>query len=486
MKFGFSSLTLLSALFVVVVHSSSSYVPPPVQGFVPQSFAKLSPASPRFRKSAAAGTSSSSSAAGVGEDDIRGGGGGSSAFEGGGTATIPNEVFNLVKSIVGSGVLSLPYGVAVFGNAPSAIIPALAIIGIMGGLSAYTFGLIARVCKNTNTVSYSDAWDATVGKRFAPLIAFSCFFDCFAGALSYSMILADSGVNLVKGAGIAVTRTQSLLTVTSLVLLPLCLMKNLNSLAPFSLVGIASMLYITLAMGIRWWAKSYAPGGAFFASQLTPPVFGNLGAKAALSLQVLIITSMLTNAYIAHFNAPKFLKELKNNTMGRFSQVIAWSFAITVAIYAAATAFGFLTFGAASNGFILNNYSTQDKLMSLASGAVTVSITTSYPLIFTGARDGLLDFLNIPQDKRDNSLINKATLAMLAVITLGASKLTDLGLVASLGGATFGTALVFVYPAIMFLKQQKKTTRETVPAVLLGIFGLCAGAVATVLALKGL
>ena len=28
----------------------------------------------------------------------------------GGTATIPNEIFNLVKSIVGAGVLSLPAG----------------------------------------------------------------------------------------------------------------------------------------------------------------------------------------------------------------------------------------------------------------------------------------------------------------------------------------------------------------------------------------
>jgi hypothetical protein len=36
----------------------------------------------------------------------RGGEGG----ESGGTATIPNEVFNLIKSIVGAGVLSLPAG----------------------------------------------------------------------------------------------------------------------------------------------------------------------------------------------------------------------------------------------------------------------------------------------------------------------------------------------------------------------------------------
>ena len=31
-----------------------------------------------------------------------------------GTATIPNEVFNLVKSIVGAGVLSLPAGMFLF------------------------------------------------------------------------------------------------------------------------------------------------------------------------------------------------------------------------------------------------------------------------------------------------------------------------------------------------------------------------------------
>jgi amino acid permease len=150
-----------------------------------------------------------------------------------GTATIPNEVFNLVKSIVGAGVLSLPAGIAAFGNAPSALLPATALITLIGGISAYTFSLIARVCAATDTSSYSDAWDVTVGKSTSSLIAFSCFIDCFAGNLSYSMILADTFQALATGMGIALTRTQSLLGITSLVLLPLCFLKNLSSLAPF-------------------------------------------------------------------------------------------------------------------------------------------------------------------------------------------------------------------------------------------------------------
>jgi hypothetical protein len=38
------------------------------------------------------------------------GGGGGEAVSTAGTATIPDEIFNLVKSIVGAGVLSLPAG----------------------------------------------------------------------------------------------------------------------------------------------------------------------------------------------------------------------------------------------------------------------------------------------------------------------------------------------------------------------------------------
>lgn len=299
------------------------------------------------------------------------------------------------------------------------------------------------------------------------------------------MILADSISNLLASIGVAATRTQSLMGVTGFILLPLCLMKNLASLAPFSLVGIIGMLYTTFAMAIRYFSGAYAPGGKFLATALTAPVFGNAGAAAAMSAKTLILTSMLSNAYIAHFNAPKYLAELKNNTMGRFTQVIAWSFGSSVALYSIITALGFLTFGASSNGLILNNYSTQDLLMSFSRVAVCLSVTGSYPLLFDGTRDGLLDLFKVPKEKRTNSLFNKVTLGVLAGTTLVASKLTDLGLVASLGGATFGTALVFIYPTIMFLKSQKgEKTKETNLAKVIAVLGVVMGALGTKLALN--
>ena len=46
--------------------------------------------------------------------EMSGGESGEAAMSTEGTATIPDEVFNLVKSIVGAGVLSLPAGVSLF------------------------------------------------------------------------------------------------------------------------------------------------------------------------------------------------------------------------------------------------------------------------------------------------------------------------------------------------------------------------------------
>jgi Transmembrane amino acid transporter protein len=135
----------------------------------------------------------------------------------------------------------------------------------------------------------------------------------------------------------------------------------------------------------------------------------------------------------------------------------------------------------------LNNYSTKDLVASFCRIAVAISVTFSFPLIFTGTRDGLLDLFKVKNDKRNDGLINKVTIGLMIAVTALASQLKDLGLVASIGGATFGTALVYVYPIIMFIRSQKgKSTKETIPAALIGIVGLAMGCIGTVFACKGL
>jgi Transmembrane amino acid transporter protein len=109
----------------------------------------------------------------------------------------------------------------------------------------------------------------------------------------------------------------------------------------------------------------------------------------------------------------------------------------------------------------------------------------SYPIVFIGARDGLLDLFKLSQDKRDDGLLNKLTVGMIAVVTAMAAKLTDLGLVASVGGATFGTALVFVYPALMLRKLKKNKGVECAIAGVIALLGLIMGGIGTYLSFQG-
>lgn len=150
--------------------------------------------------------------------------------------------------------------------------------------------LIARVCKMTGATSYADAWDKTRGTKTAWIVALSSALDCFMGNLSYSMILADSIRDLLSTFSIVTTRTRSLIGVTTLILLPLCMVKNLATLAPFSLLGITGMAYTSFAIGMRYFGGAYAEGGRFAADVAAnlQPSFGTVGASGVMSPNSLI------------------------------------------------------------------------------------------------------------------------------------------------------------------------------------------------------
>ena len=374
------------------------------------------------------------------------------AASGSGTATIPNEVFNLVKNIVGAGVLSLPAGVAAFGNAPSALIPALSLIAVIGCLSAFGFACIGKVCAYTGATSYREAWEKTVGPSTSWIPASSATFMTFSACLAYSMILADTFAALLRRPA---QRKLVLMGITTFILLPLCWMKELSSLAPFSLLGVMGMGFTAIAMTLRYLDGSYQTGSKLLESvaEGLRPSFGMDGWQSVFRPSALILVSMLSTAYMCHFNASKFYLELRNNTLPRYHQVVGYSFGISILLMGFLTAMGFLTFGANSDGLVLNNYAAGDVWIGASRIAVALSLVFSYPLAFQGCRDGVLDLLKVPPSKRSNATLNVTTVAVLALLTLLAATLTDVSFVLSFGGATLGNLLTYIYPAIMYYKM---------------------------------
>lgn len=166
-----------------------------------------------------------------------------------------------------------------------------------------------------------------------------------------------------------------------------------------------------------------------------------------------VLVSMLATAYEAHFNAPLFYRELRDNTLPRYNKMVSASFLASVVTMTAVTAFGFLTFGGSSSGYILNNYANSDRLAALARIFVASSIVFSYPLCFVGLRDGIREMRGVmPEETRGRTAWTIGLLGFTSLISL---KLTDLGFVNSFCGALVGSGIIYVFPSFMFLRAAR-------------------------------
>ncbi|KAL7544343.1 hypothetical protein ACHAWF_009787 [Thalassiosira exigua] len=306
-----------------------------------------------------------------------------------------------------------------------------------------------------------------VGASTAWIPGASSVIKTFLAILAYSMVLGDTFSSLFKTVGMTVSREAALVGLTVTVLLPLCLLKDLSSLAPFSIAGTLGMLYTAVAMAIRYFDGSYANPESGFATDIAEslrPAIGTKGASAVFSSKAFILVCTLSTAYMAHFNAPKFYQELEDNTIPRWNTVVATSFSVGILFFIGIAAMGFATFGGACNGYILNNYSTKDSIIGLSRATVAFALVFTYPLAFVGCRDNLLALLKVPKEDRTDAKLNNLTYLILATVTAAALKITDLSFIMAFGGATLGNALIYVFPALMFRSAVKKMGEDATTA----------------------
>lgn len=53
--------------------------------------------------------------------------------------TVGRSIFNLIKNVVGAGILAIPGGVTAFSQSRAAVVPTVAMIVALGSMSGYCF-----------------------------------------------------------------------------------------------------------------------------------------------------------------------------------------------------------------------------------------------------------------------------------------------------------------------------------------------------------
>jgi len=333
---------------------------------------------------------------------------------------------------------------------------------MVAALSGYTFSLVGRMSLDNGAKTMGEVWEREIGRQSSWIIDSSTFVFTMGCCLTFSIVLGDFLSSLAQSVGATgwlATRQTSILGVTLSALYPLSLMESLESLAPMSIAGVVGLVGTAIYMIAMCFTSHYKlPYGQFLSSVPLLPSFGT--RKGFNPLSSLILGSMLANAFLAHYSAPDFIRSLKQNdkVVDKFKTLTAVGFGMTSIINTIVMVTGFLTFGGNTVGVILNNYSTQDLGASICRVLSSISILGAFPLLLRPGQTALNNLLF--KDKEPSKSTNRGiTTILVAMLTGGAMVMKNAGLIVSFNGALMGSAIIYIFPSMMFLANEERGTK---------------------------
>ncbi|MES1909030.1 MAG: hypothetical protein MHM6MM_001843 [Cercozoa sp. M6MM] len=328
------------------------------------------------------------------------------AFDDVGVASLPGSVANVVKNVIGSGILSLPFAFRLAG-----LWPGLLLFLLCWVLSIATYLILAKCAQEAAersaakgvafSYSYKDVMAAAKGPRWAIAVDYTISILSIISCTSYIVLIGDYGaaMNLVCSPDTLCTnRAVQQLVVAVGILLPLCLLRDLSPLKYMSVVGLLAVVYTAVFVVVTddtgdsvpedrkldWWN---------------------------FDVQLFESVSLLNATFSSHYNAPRFYAELKNRSIKRFRALTVSAYGLVAVLSGVVGVGAYATFGRATKGNILLSYSEDNVGAVVARLATLVSIMGTFALVFNAGRvatSNLLVRLLNRIDRRDDSAINSS------------------------------------------------------------------------------
>jgi len=404
-----------------------------------------------------------------------------------GNASFATSVFNLANNVAGAGLLTLAAGKA---SGATGWVPSVVICVGLAFMSGRTFTLIGKACELTGERTFKGLWTQAFGPSTAYVVDSIVFLQCFISSTIYIGLLGDIFSAILRTTSIShqyTSRTSVIIILATTVLFPLNLIKNLSALAFTSILGLAAVLYTVFFMIYRSIDGSYSTntktiGRFLLDNTITKPSFTQ-SSLFNLDLRSLVLISNLGLAFIAHYNAPTYYREMKNATNASFSRMVYTAYLILALIYVATMTTGYATFGDSSRGNILLSYHPSDYLATLARVSTGLSVVFGFPLVSNGAREGFKNASAALGYRAPGREGNHGWLVvgMLVGACMVAVAVEDVKVIAGFSGAAMGSFLVYVCPTVIYLRivgrvfgvgsgEYKRAVRWNVGFVPFGVF----------------
>ncbi|KAG7394346.1 hypothetical protein PHYBOEH_005278 [Phytophthora boehmeriae] len=304
------------------------------------------------------------------------------------TATAPSAIFNLVSTIIGGGILSLPFAFDKCG-----LVVALVFMIIAASASTFSLYVIVSCSRRGSAASYEEvvrkALGARAGRITVVLLVLLTFLTLVAYVILTKDLVGSLGSQFLYGRALSVAEQNVLTIVCVLLVSPALLAQSMDALRFTSVFSLVSVLVLAIAITIRAVDVVFKQKDILdVESEPVIPVklVPTTWVDAAYAFPIISVS------FLCHFNVLPVYRELHKPTRHRLKKIVGatmfstWMFYMLVGIMG--YLFAFQQKGGVQ-GDILNNFSDDDPLVNLGRLGLLVTIQLSLPLIIQPCRSNL-------------------------------------------------------------------------------------------------
>uniref|UniRef100_H3DGG1 Putative sodium-coupled neutral amino acid transporter 11 n=1 Tax=Tetraodon nigroviridis TaxID=99883 RepID=H3DGG1_TETNG len=346
--------------------------------------------------------------------------------------------FNFINSIIGSGIIGLPYALNQAG------LPlGLLVLLVVAFITDYSIILLIKGGNLSGTNSYQALVQRTFGFPGFLLLSVLQFLYPFIAMISYNITTGDTLTKVfqrIPGVGpghILAERHCVILLSTAVFTLPLSLYRNIEKLGKVSLLSMGLTLAVLITVIVR-------------AATLAPQILPTKDAWVFAKANAIQAAGIMSFAFICHHNSFLIYGSLEEPSIASWTRVTHVSVGSAVIISAAFAVAGYSTFTGFTQGDIFENYCRDDNLATFGRFCFGLSIVTTFPLECFVTREVVSNLVCC----RELTRVEHAGLTVLIVSVCTSMSLAFecLGVVLELNGVLSATPLIFIIPSACFLK----------------------------------
>lgn len=283
---------------------------------------------------------------------------------------------NLVNSIVGAGIIGIPYAIKQAGFVVGIVL--LIAVAYMTDKSLRMLIELASFSpklKNLGVLTYEDMMSIPFGRSGRLFVLFNMFVLAYGAMVAYLLIIKDT-VPVVLGIEGAdeddfVAREVTMIFTSLLIVVPLSMMRDMASLAYTSLLSVLAdvilVIFILLYSPIP--SSLDAAGG-----------FGNVLKDNWINGKLFIGLGVLSTAMACQHSAFIVSGSLENKTSDRWAQVTFRSISTSAFLCLLLGTTGYLGFLDETEGDILNNFDSDSLAANAGRALLAITMFFTYPM----------------------------------------------------------------------------------------------------------